>query len=146
MTSSPIATCVKRNVWFQGNGASERRMSACSPQAVAPPVRQRGGSIVPCGVGVYTSRPTRLRRGPRCMSDRSTWIVAGQEVAHGKATFGAPMVFARLGRIAPVSLDRAEERIRTAIVHAASDRSRVNKPEDTSDWRHMRMLRESCKM
>ena len=57
--------------------------------------------------------------------------MAGQEVAQGKATFGAPMVFARLGRIAPVSLDRAEERIRTATVHAAYVRSRFNKPEDT---------------
>ena len=82
--------------------------------------RLRRGSIVPCGVGLCFSRPTRLRRGPRYMSDRSTWVVAGQEVAHG-------------GRIALVSLDRAEERIRTATVHAAYVRNRFDKPDDTRE-------------
>ena len=41
-----IATCVKRNVWFPGKGTSERRMSTCSPLAVAPPVILVGGGIV----------------------------------------------------------------------------------------------------
>ena len=46
MTSSTIATCVKRNVWFPGKRVSERRMSTCSPLAIVPPVWQVGGGIV----------------------------------------------------------------------------------------------------
>ena len=79
------------------------------------------------------------------MSDRSTWVVAGQEVVRGKATYGAPMVFARLGRIAPVSLDRAEERIRLLCMLPTFAADSTNQ-RTQEKWRHMRMLRESCKM
>ena len=46
MTSSPIDTCVKRNVGFPSIGANERTMLTGSPLGVASPVILLGGGIV----------------------------------------------------------------------------------------------------